>query len=162
MRWSHSAPSAPPCRQHWLPGDFRSGFQIYMRLLRGFELKFRQRSHSDTNCQRDKLSAFQGQPPFFALVYSSFVKRGLEDQKDRILPLSKPFNIKWDTLVLAGSGAREEEIERLYGVATTSISPCWSVTSTRTESFRRSKNRSTEALWLRRPLIQSCGMPFGK
>ena len=32
------------------------------------------------------------------------------------------------------------------GVATTSISPCWSVTSTRTASFRRSKNTSTEPL----------------
>ena len=32
------------------------------------------------------------------------------------------------------------------GVATTSISPCWSVTSTRTALFRRSKNTSTEPL----------------
>src|SRR5450756_665628 len=33
------------------------------------------------------------------------------------------------------------------GVATTSISPCWSVTSTRTASFRRSKNTSTCLLY---------------
>ena len=53
-------------------------------------------------------------------------------------------------------------IQGLYGVATTSMSPRWSAISTRTASFLRSKKRSTDALPLRRPLIQSWGMPFGK
>jgi Domain of unknown function (DUF4440) len=51
--------------------------------------------------------------------------------------------------------AVEEDIKvSVYGdaVATTSISPCWSVASTRTPSFRRSKNTSAEPLLVRRPL----------
>lgn len=49
-----------------------------------------------------------------------------------------------------------------HGDVTTSTSPFWSVTSTRTSFSRRSKNKPTTASPIRRPFIQSCGIPSGR